>query len=178
MENRKSWSLPELTQLKRGVLGRSMILALIIGSVLTLVNQFKALFGSYPIEILPLILVYVTPFIVIAISQFTAIRQAWFDANEELIPMVEEHLIATVFSHGIPARAVMIGLIIGVINSAIILTVAFLRTGAIGTTPVALLGQSFALPILFGFLSQAIAYQRASKLIAEYESGDNQGRYR
>jgi len=53
--------------------------------------------------------------------------------------------------------------------SAVILTAECLRMGAIGTIPVAFLGQSFALPVLFGFLSQAIAYQRASKLITEYK---------
>ena len=62
----------------------------------------------------------------------------------------------------------MIGLIIGAINSAIILAAEFLRAGAIGTIPVVLLGQTFALPVMFGFLSQAIAYRRTSKLIAEY----------
>ena len=122
--NTKSGVLPELSQLKNGVLVRSMILTLIIGSVLTLVNQFNALFGSYPLEILPLILVYVTPFIVITISQFTGIRQAWTDGKEGLIPMIEEHLISTALSHRIPTRAVTIGLIIGTINSVIIFTAA------------------------------------------------------
>ncbi len=145
-----------------------MILALIIGSVLTLVNQFNAMFWSYPLEILPLILVYVTPFIVITISQFTGIRQAWTDGKEGLIPMIEEHLFSTALSHRIPTRAVTIGLIIGAINSIIILTAMFLRTSAIGTAPIAQLAQTFALPILFGFLSQAIAYRRTSKLIAKH----------
>lgn len=166
--NTKSGVLPELSQLKNGVLVRSMILALVIGSVLTLVNQFNALFGSYPLEILALILVYITPFMVISISQFTGIRQAWTDGKEGLIPMIEEHLFSTALSHRIPIRAVIIGVIIGVINSIIILIVMFLRTGAIGSAPIALLGQTFALPILFGFLSQAIAYRRTSKLIAKY----------
>lgn len=168
MENTKSRSLPELTQLKNGVLRRSMTLAFIIGSLLTLVNQFKALFGSNPIEILPLILVYVTPFIVIAISQYTGLRQVWSDCKEGLIPMIEEHLLATMLSHKIPIRAVTIGFIIGSVNSVIILTWEFLRTGTIGTTTVALLGQAYLLPVLFGFLSQALAFRRASKLIAEY----------
>ena len=69
------------------------------------------------------------------------------------------------------------GIKLGAINSAIILTAAFLRTGDIGTTPVALLGQAYALPILFGFFSQAVAYRQAAKLIAvqmvrEFLGGD------
>ena len=32
---------------------------------------------------------------------------------------------------------------------------------------VALLGQAYALPVLFGFFSQAVAYRRVAKLIAE-----------
>jgi len=160
--------LPELSQLNNGVFARSMILALIIGSVLTLVNQFNALFGSYSLDILPLILVYITPFIVITISQFTGIRQAWTDGKEGYIPMIQEHFVSTALSHRIPTRAVTIGLIIGVINSIIILIVLFLGTGAIGSAPIAFLGQTFALPILFGFLSQSIAYRRTSKLIVEY----------
>ncbi len=171
LENRHSRGLPELPQLKAGVLRRSMILALIIGSALTLVNQFDALFGSDLIQVLPLILVYVTPFAVIAISQLAAIRQAWFDAKEERMPRIREHLVATALSHGIPARAVTIGLIIGAINSAIILTATFLRTGDIGTTPVALLGQAYALPVLFGFVSQAVAYRRVAELKAS-KSGE------
>ena len=167
LENRQSWGLPELPQLKGGVLRRSVIFALIIGSALTMVNQFHALFGSDLIQIVPLILVYATPFVVIAISQLAAIRQAWLDAKEERVPRVEEHFVATAFSHGIPARAVTIGLILGVINSAIILAGAFLRTGDIVTAPVALIGQAYALPVLFGFLSQTMAYRRAAKLITE-----------
>ena len=91
----------------------------------------------------------------------------WFDANEERVPRIREHLVATALSHGIPARAVTIGLIMGAINSAIIPVVAFLRTGDIGTTSFALLGQAYALPVMFGVFSQALAYRRTAKLIAE-----------
>lgn len=157
----------DLQQSKNDVLRRSAFLALFIGSALTLANQFNALFGPESIQILPLLLVYLTPFMVITISQFTAIRQAWFDAEKGCSPGIREHLVAIMLSHGIPARAVMIGLLIGTLNSGIILTEVFLRTGDLGTTSIALLAQVYTLPILFGSFSQAVAYRRATKLIAE-----------
>lgn len=165
-ENRQRWGLPESGQVEGGVLRRSAVLALIIGSALTWINQFDALFGSDTIQILPLFLAYVTPFVVIAISQLTAIRRAWVDAKKEHIPATTENLVATAFLHGIPARAVTIGLIIGTINSAIILAEASLSTGDIGAAPTALLAQVYALPVLFGFLSQAVSYRRAVRIFA------------
>ena len=156
-ENRQRSGLPESAQLKADVLRRSTILALIIGSALTWINQFDALFGSDTIQILPLFLAYVTPFAVIAISQLMAIQRAWVDAKKEHTPGTPENLVATAFLHGIPARAVTIGLIIGTINAAIILAEALLSTGDIGAAPTALLAQVYALPVLFGFLSQAVS---------------------
>ena len=157
---------PESAELKSGVLRRSAILALIIGSALTWINQFDALFGSDTIQILPLFLAYVTPFAVIAISQDAAIRRAWLDAQKEHIPWTTENLVATAFLHGIPARAVTIGLIIGTINSALILSATLLRTGDIGAAPVMLLAQVYTLPVLFGFFSQAVSYRRAARTFA------------
>ena len=165
-ENRQRWGLPESAQLTGGVLRRSAILALIIGSALTWINQFDALFGSDTIQILPLFLVYVTPFAVIAISQFTAIRRAWVDAKKKHTPGTPENLVATAFLHGIPAKALTIGLIIGTINAAIILAEALLSTGDIGAAPAALIVQVYTLPILFGFFSQAVSYRRAVKIFA------------
>ncbi len=105
-QNRQRWGLPESGQVEGGVLRRSAVLALIIGSALTWINQFDALFGSDTIQILPLFVAYVTPFAVIAISQFVGIRQAWLDAKKAHIPATTENLVATAFLHGIPARAV------------------------------------------------------------------------
>lgn len=71
-EKRQTEGLSELRKLKRPVLRRSLLLALVIGSLL------------------PLILGYVTPFIVISISQLTAIRKAWTDTKEECLPRIGE----------------------------------------------------------------------------------------
>ena len=62
-EHQQPRGLPESAELQGDVLRRSAILALIIGSALTWINQFDALFGSDTIQILPLFLAYVTPFI-------------------------------------------------------------------------------------------------------------------
>ncbi len=115
---------------------------------------------------LPLFLAYVTPFAVIAISQFVGIRQAWLDAKKAHIPATTENLVVTALLHGIPARAVTIGLIIGTINSAIILSATLLRTGDIGAAPVTLLAQVYTLPVLFGLFSQAVSYRRAARTFA------------
>ena len=51
------------------VFPRSVIIALIIGSVLNLINQFDVLFGPKAVQILPLLLMYFTPFVVVMFSQ-------------------------------------------------------------------------------------------------------------
>ena len=101
------------------------------------------------------------------ISQLSAIRRAQQDATREHLPETTKSLVATAFLHGIPARAVTIGLIIGTINSAIILSDAFVSTGGVGTTSAALLAQVYGLPVLFGSLSQAVSYQRAARVFAD-----------
>ena len=165
-ENRRAKDFSQSPPLFSGLLRRSAILALIIGSALTLINQFNALFGSESIQILPLILVYATPFAVIAISQLAGIRQALFDFNGERVIKTREHFVAMAFRHGIPARAIAIGLIMGALNAVVFMTAAYLHTGDIGTPPIDQIILAITLPILFGILSQAIAYRRATKLIA------------
>ncbi len=66
---------------KGGVLRRAALVALILGSVLTLANQSSAVFGSENIQLLPLLLVYLTPFVVVTISQVLGARQAAADAG-------------------------------------------------------------------------------------------------
>ncbi len=166
-ENLQRWRHPESARLNGGVLRRSTILALIIGSALTWINQSAAITGSKNIQLLPMFLAYATPFTVIAISQLTAIRRAWQDATRERLPETTESLVASAFLHGIPARALTIGLIVGTVNSAFILSEAFLNTGDIGAASATLLAQVYSLPVLFGFLSQAVSYRRAARVFAD-----------
>ncbi len=165
-ENRKPWGSHESAQLTGVVLRRSTILAVIMGSLLTWINQFDALFGSDTIQVLPLLLAYLTPFTVIAVSQLSAIRQAWVDVREGQVPGARENLIVTAFAHGIPARAVTIGLIIGTLNLAIIMLEALRSTGNVDAASAFLLAQVYTLPLLFGFLSQAVSYRRAARIFA------------
>ncbi len=148
----------------RAVVLRSAIVAAVIGSVLTSINQPGWVVGSDPLQLLPFILVFVTPFVVVAISQVAAVRRAFTDAIRHGGPASPEGFLGTTISHGIPARAVAIGLIIGSINAIIIVAGALMRSGDLAAVPVALLGQVYALPLLFGVLSQAISYRRAELL--------------
>ncbi len=151
----------------RAVLLRAAIIAVVIGSLLTLINQSGWVVGSDPLQLLPFILVFVTPFVVVAISQVAAVRRAFIDAVRHGAPASPEGFIATTISHGIPARAVAIGLIIGSINAIMILAGAILRSGDLAAVSVAPLGQAYALPLLFGVFSQAISYRRAENLVRE-----------
>ena len=68
-----------LQYLNSAVLKRALLLALIIGGMLTLVNQSAALLGDAIFERLPLVLAFVTPFVVITVSQLGATHQAVSD---------------------------------------------------------------------------------------------------
>ena len=141
---------------------RAAIVAVVIGSVLTLINQSGWVVGRDPLELLPFILAFVTPFLVVTISQSAAARRAFVDAAGIGAPARPKRFIATTISHGIPARAVAIGLTIGSVNAIIILVGALLRSGNLTVVSIGLLGQVYALPLLFGALSQAISYRRAA----------------
>ena len=156
------WS-PYLT---RAVYFRSAVLALLIGAALTLINQTRAIFGPNPFDILPLFLVFATPFIVVTASQVVAIRQATLDAKKYRLPAETGRLFATAIANGIPKRAISIGLMAGTANTTLILIGTFVHTGGMTGAPLALIGQVYVLPILFGVLSQTVSYRRAANQIA------------
>ena len=144
------------------VLRRAALVALILGSALTLTNQPGAIFGSENIRLLPLLLVYLTPFVVVSISQMLGAQRAAADARRgKACELGVETFASTAFSHGIPSRAAQVGFVVAGVNTAIVLTTSFLEQGNLNALPLPLLGQAFALPVLFGALSQAIAYRRA-----------------
>ena len=154
---------PSLASVINGdILRRALLITLVMGSALTLANQSASIFGNEAFEYLRMALAYLTPFVVVTISQGLGVRQAIADARrQETRSTGEVALFSTAISHGIPARAVLVGLIVGSLNSAIIGGVAFLQHGSLDTVPLVVLGQAFSLPILIGALSQAIAYRRA-----------------
>ncbi len=161
------WSRPP--HLNGGVLRRAALAALILGSVLTLLNQSGAVFGAEDIQLLPLLLVTLTPFVVVTISQLLGARQAAAD-NARSPGSGDETLISTAFSHGIPARAGLLGLLAAGVNATLVVVAALLEHGGPGQLPYPLLGQALVLPVLFGALSQAIAYRRVITAFRQAES--------
>jgi ABC-type transport system involved in multi-copper enzyme maturation permease subunit len=146
------------------ILVRAFVVALVLGSVLTAINQPEALFDASSLELLPFALVYITPFAVVTISQVLGIRQAQRDGT----PLAaDEGFPATMLGHGIPTRSILTGLLVGTVNTSITVATALIETGGLGDIPVPLLVQAYSLPVLFGLLSQAISYRRAKKRLAE-----------
>lgn len=141
------------------ILARALAVALILGSILTAINQPGFFSGASAFEVLPLALVYITPFAVVTLSQILGIRQALRDGK----PLSGgERFLATIFAHGIPARAAWTGFLVGTINGAITVSAALIATGNLTDIPAPLLVQAYTLPVLFGLLSQAISYRRAA----------------
>ncbi len=145
----------------RTIFLRSAIVAVIIGSILTLINQSGWVIGSDPLRLLPLILVFLTPFAVVTVAQVAGVRRAHIDSHGRGAPASPEGFLATIGSHGIPARAVAIGLVFGSLNAIIVFADELLRSGDIATVSVVPLVQAYVLPLLFGLLSQAISYRRS-----------------
>ena len=150
-----------LPSVNRAIFLRAAIVAIVIGSILTLINQGGWIAGSDPLQILPLILVFLTPFAVVAVSQVAGERQAHIDSVGHGAPARPERFMATIVSHGIPARTAAIGLAFGSLNLIISLTDTLLRSGDLSSVSVAPLGQAYVLPLLFGLLAQGISYRRA-----------------
>ena len=144
----------------RAIILRAIIVAVILGSILTLINQSGWVAGSDPLQLLQLILVFLIPFAVVLVSQVAGFRQARIDSVEHAAHGSPEGFINTVVSHGIPARAVAIGLVFGSVNAALTMADAFLTSGDHAAISVVPLAQAYALPFLFGLVSQAISYRR------------------
>lgn len=155
---RHSQTRRKLISYLKQVLVRAAILAIIIGSVLTLFNQPAAVFGQDKFQWLPLILSYLTPFLVVGVSQISGAHAARREAG------INESFAYTLFSHGIVARAIVLGLAAGAVNIAIITTAGIVAGQSFSQLPMALMFQALTLPIVFGALSQAIAYRRTVKL--------------
>ena len=140
---------------------RAAVVAMVIGSALTVINQASALFGPATLERLPLALVYLTPFVVVAVSQILGIRQARSDLRENRAARQQvEAFWNTVAGHGILLRALLTGLMAGSANASIMLFAQLLAGGESDALPLVSLAQAYALPMLFGALSQALSYRR------------------
>jgi hypothetical protein len=150
--------------LKAPVLFRALAVALILGTILTAINQPGIFSGASRLDLLPFALVYITPFAVVTLSQILGIRQALQDGGQ---PPDGERFLATMVAHGIPVKAVLTGLLVGTVNTSITVSAALIGTGSLSDVPVPLLVQAYSLPVLFGLLSQTISYRRAAARIGE-----------
>ncbi len=145
-----------------GIVRRAAVLALVIGSVLTLLNQQEALFGDAPLALAPFILVYLTPFVVVVLSQVFGTRTLFLEvANGRPKGLNKESFAATALSHGIPLRVVTVALGVGTAMTPVIAGLTLLDGGDLSRVPLAQIGQVYALPLIFGLLSQTLAYRRA-----------------
>lgn len=136
----------------RVIFKRATIIAVLLGSLLTLVNQSDAVLGITGFQVLPMILVFLTPFLVVSVSQVFGIREAHKLTTFESIG----GFIETLFAHGILIRATTLGLTIGVTN--ILIMVRF--TTITDQLPLALMIQGLTLPILFSAISQTLSFRR------------------
>ena len=145
------------------VLRRSLILALVIGTALTLINQSRAVFNDSPFNVAQFILSYATPFIVISLSQAFGIRAALTDAAAgRALPAAEHSFAAVAASHGIPRRAVAVALAVGSILAIISQILAVSKGAALGAVfNWSQFAQGYALPLVFSTVSQTVAYKRA-----------------
>ncbi len=148
------------------VIRRAGTVALILGSVLTLANQSAAIFGKDGVQVLPLVLVYLTPFVVVTVSQVLGIRRALLDAGRGRASVSpRDAFLATALSRGIPLRSLLLGSIVGTVNTSIVISAALMDGGNLADLPTALIGQAFVLPMLFGLVSQAISHRRTALVI-------------
>jgi len=139
---------------------RAAIVAIIIGTILTLVNQSGWIAGTEPLQVLQLILVFALPFGVVTVAQLAGVREARRDVATHGTAPGPEGFASIVMSHGIPARAVAISLFFGSLNASLVVANTLVHGGDLATIAIVPLGQAFVLPLVFGLLSQALTYRR------------------
>ena len=147
------------------VLARSFVVAIVLGSCLTLLNQSDAFIGQADIQWLPLMLMYFTPFLVVTVSQFTGARAAQNTTSRET--GASEKFLTTLFSHRILMRAAVLALAVGCFNTAIIAGESILAGRDHEQLPMILIVQSVLLPLMFGALSQTLSFRRAISVSAQ-----------
>ena len=108
-------------------------------------------------------LVYVTPFVVVTISQVLGIRRALRDIRVGTsLAAFSGAFLATVVSHGILFRALVLGMIVGSLNTLVVIGTTLLDDGTLVNLTLGPIMQAFVLTMLFSLLSQAISYRRVT----------------
>lgn len=153
--------------LSKKIVVRAGVVSIFVGILLTLINQWGAVTGPDEFAILPSVLVFQTPFLVVLASQALAIRQANREFYSSHVQTVgSESFFQTAFTHRIPGRAILLGVIMGTLNTAIVAAANAVTTGTALSLPIALISQAFILPVLFGLISQSITYRRTVAQLA------------
>ncbi len=73
-----------------------------------------------------------------------------------------ERLLTTMRLHGIPRRGAFVAASVGIVVTALMAGLAWLKTGDPFAVPPIQVAQVFVLPFAFGLVSQAAAYRRAA----------------
>lgn len=160
---------PKLASLiSKDIMRRAFCTALALGSVLMLTNQSGAIFGNDKVQVLPLFLVYLTPFVVVIVSQVLGTLRAMSDARStNAFAYRGKAFFSTAISHGIPFRALLVASVIGTATTWIVALAALMAHGTVSNLPTAQILQAFALPMLFGLVSQTISYRRTVTAIGQ-----------
>ena len=143
---------------------RAAIVAIIIGCTLVLINQFDAIFGQSQLQYLPMSLAFITPFVVVSLSQVFGARAAKkLLLQGSSILRLQQGFFQIVLSHGIPLRAIIMGIVAGSVNTAIVATINLSVGKDLDQLPFPLILQALTLPIIFGALSQVLSFRRVIK---------------
>ena len=147
---------------KGDILRRAAIVAAVIGAGLTLTNQRAALFGPETFDGLSMSLSFVAPFLVVIVSQVLGIR-AFRRETGGAAAQRPESFWETLANHGIALRAFGTAIVAGSILTAIMIVLAGLDGGQAGlgpSVPPSQIAQVYVLPLVFGAVSQALAFRR------------------
>jgi len=146
------------------VLKRSLILSIIIGVILTLLNQPSAIFGQAELKLLPTIFMFITPLIVITLSQLVANEQARIHEVNGQNSARDSGFLNVLFNHNIGLRALIIAVVMGLINCILMGLISLYENGSLSLLSTSLVLQFFILPLIFGAVSQTITLKRHFKL--------------
>lgn len=149
----------------KAIVRHAVIVAAVLGTLLTALNQWQGLRGTMEIEWPPVVLVYVTPFVVVTLSQILGARAA-HRALHRGGAASGERFLTMLAGHGIPARAVLVGAVAASANTAIVATVNALAGRGLDQLELALVAQALFLPAVFGALSQTLSFRRTVRSAA------------
>lgn len=153
------WNTHSTVAQPKAVLARATIVAVVLGTGLTVANQSDAIFGRAELQLLPLILAYLTPFLVVSVSQVMGTQAAASATGWQAEK--HERFLMTLLSHGIIRRALALGIVIGCFNIGLVIADGVIAERQMDQLPVALILQTITLPVLFGALSQSLSFRRA-----------------